>query len=137
MSLISTITLREVARPDSTPYDRPGNPRTWKEKHDEAPRPATDHCSVGRPAASGAEHDTAADRKVKNYLPHMTRPDVESLLTRSDMVIIPVASLEQHGTHLPIGTDYLNGVERAKLVAQRIDVLVAPILLPGQSPYHM
>ena len=75
--------------------------------------------------------------KVRNYLPHMTRPEVEDLLTRSDMVIIPVASLEQHGTHLPIGTDYLNGVERAKRIALRTDVLVAPILLPGQSPYHM
>ncbi len=75
--------------------------------------------------------------KVKNYLPHMTRPEVEDLLTRSDMVIIPLGSLEQHGTHLPIGTDYLNGVERAKLIAQRADVLVAPILMPGQSPYHM
>ena len=76
-------------------------------------------------------------QKVKNYLPHMTRPEVEDLLTRSDLVIIPVASLEQHGLHLPIGTDYLNGVERAKLIAQQIDALVAPILLPGQSPYHM
>jgi creatinine amidohydrolase len=75
--------------------------------------------------------------KVKNFLPHMTRPEVEDLLTRSDMVILPVGSLEQHGTHLPLGTDYLNGVERAKLIAQRVDVLVAPILLPGQSPYHM
>lgn len=75
--------------------------------------------------------------KVRNYLPHMTRPEVQELLSRSDMVIIPVASLEQHGLHLPIGTDYLNGVERAKLIAQQVDVLVAPILLPGQSPYHM
>lgn len=75
--------------------------------------------------------------KVRNYLPHMTRPEVEDLLTRTDMVIFPVGALEQHGTHLPIGTDHLNGVERAKRVAQRIDVLVAPILLPGQSPYHM
>jgi creatinine amidohydrolase len=75
--------------------------------------------------------------KVRNYLPHMTRPEVQELLTRSDMVIMPVASLEQHGLHLPIGTDYLNGVERAKLIAQQVDVLVAPILLPGQSPYHM
>lgn len=75
--------------------------------------------------------------KTRNYLPHMTRPEVEDLLTRTDMVIIPVASLEQHGTHLPIGTDFLNGEERAKLIAQRADVLVAPILLPGQSPYHM
>jgi len=75
--------------------------------------------------------------KVQNYLPHMTSPEVSELLTRTDMVIIPVASLEQHGLHLPIGTDYLNGVERAKLIAQKADVLVAPILLPGQSPYHL
>ena len=75
--------------------------------------------------------------KVRNYLPHMTRPEVQDLLTRSDMVIIPVGALEQHGLHLPIGTDYLNGLERAKLIAQQADVLVAPILMPGQSPYHM
>ena len=75
--------------------------------------------------------------KVRNYLPHMTRPEVQDLLTRSDMVIIPVAALEQHGLHLPIGTDYLNGLELAKLISQQAEVLVAPILFPGQSPYHM
>ncbi len=75
--------------------------------------------------------------KVRNYLPHMTSPEVREFLTRSDMALIPVPSLEQHGNHLPIGTDYLNGVERAKLIAQRADVVVAPILLVGQSPYHM
>ena len=75
--------------------------------------------------------------KVRNFLPHMTVPEVRDLLTRTDMVIIPVTSLEQHGLHLPIGTDYYGGVERAKLIAQRTDVLVAPILFPGQSPYHM
>ena len=86
---------------------------------------------------SGQESHLPPIQKVRNYLPHMTVPEVRDLLTRSDMVIIPVASLEQHGFHLPIGTDYLNGVERAKSIAQRVDVLVAPILLPGQSPYHM
>jgi creatinine amidohydrolase len=75
--------------------------------------------------------------KIKNYLPHMSWPEVQDLRTRTDMVIIPIAALEQHALHLPIGTDYLNGLERAKLVAQQIDVLVAPILLPGNSPYHM
>ena len=77
------------------------------------------------------------EEKTKNYLPHMTWPEVQELLTRSDMVIIPVAALEQHALHLPIGTDFLNGLERAKLVAQKTDVLVAPILMPGNSPYHM
>jgi creatinine amidohydrolase len=77
------------------------------------------------------------EEKVKNYLPHMTWPDVKDLLTRTDMVLIPVPSLEQHGLHAPIGTDFFAGVEQAKLIAQRTDILVAPILLVGQAPYHM
>ncbi len=76
-------------------------------------------------------------QKVKHYLPHMTTLEVEQFLERSDMVIIPIASLEQHADHLPIGTDFINGVERAKLIAQERDILVAPILMAGQSPYHM
>jgi len=78
-----------------------------------------------------------SQQRVKNYLPHMTSPEVAELLTRSDMVIIPVASLEQHGNHLPIGTDFINGVERCKLIAQERDILVSPVLMVGQSPYHM
>jgi len=87
--------------------------------------------------AFGQTNPLWTESKVHNYLPHMTWPEVEAFLERSDMVILPVGSVEQHGLHLPLGTDYLNGVERAKLVAQRADVLVAPILIPGQSPYHM
>lgn len=75
--------------------------------------------------------------KVKNYLPHMTVPEVEAFLERSDMVIIPVGALEQHGPHLPIGTDFINGVERCKLIAQERDILACPVLMAGQSPYHM
>lgn len=77
------------------------------------------------------------EEKVRNYLPHMTSPEVRDLLTRTDMVILPIGSLEQHGLQGPIGTDFLAVVERAKLIAQRTDVLVAPILFPGNSPYHM
>jgi len=77
------------------------------------------------------------EQKITNYLPHMTWPEVQELRTRTDMVIIPIAALEQHALHLPIGTDFLNGLERAKLIAQKTPVLVAPILMPGNSPYHM
>ncbi len=77
------------------------------------------------------------EQKITNYLPHMTWPEVQELRKRTDMVIIPIAALEQHALHLPIGTDFLNGLERAKLIAQKTPVLVAPILLPGNSPYHM
>jgi len=75
--------------------------------------------------------------KTKNYLPHMTWPEVRDLLTRSDVALIPVPALEQHGPQTPIGTDYYAGVERLKLVAQRTDALVVPVLMAGQSPYHM
>ena len=78
-----------------------------------------------------------SEQKVKNYLPHMTTAEVEDLLTRTDLVIIPLGALEQHADHLPIGTDFINGVERCKLIAQERDILVAPILMAGQSPYHM
>ena len=75
--------------------------------------------------------------KTKNYLPHMTWPEVRDLLTRSDVALIPVPAIEQHGPQTPMGTDYYAGVERLKLIAQRTDALVVPVLLAGQSPYHM
>jgi len=77
------------------------------------------------------------EEKTKNFLPHMSWPEVRDLLMRSDIVLIPVPSIEQHGPQTPMGTDYYAGVEEAKLIAQQTDVLVAPVLLAGQSPYHM
>ena len=73
------------------------------------------------------------EEKIKNFLPHMTSPEVRDLLTRTDIALIPVPSIEQHGPQTPTGTDFYAGVEEAKLIAQRTDVLVAPILFPGQS----
>jgi creatinine amidohydrolase len=67
----------------------------------------------------------------------MTSPEVQELLGRTDVVIIPVGALEQHGPHLPAGTDFLSALERAKLIGQKADALVAPVLLPGLSPYHL
>lgn len=93
--------------------------------------------SVSTSFAQGPANPLWHEQKVKNYLPHMTSPEVRDLLTRTDMVILTVASLEQHGLHGPIGTDFLSVVERAKLIAQKTDVLVAPILFPGNSPYHL
>ncbi len=75
--------------------------------------------------------------KVRNYLPDMTWPEVQSLLTRTDMAIIPVPAMEQHGPQGPIGTDFYNGTEEAELIAQRTDALVAPVLMVGNSAYHM
>ena len=66
-------------------------------------------------AAQSQSNPLWRTQKVKNYLPHMTWPEVEDLLSRTDMVIIPVPAIEQHGPQLPIGTDYFIGEELAKL----------------------
>ena len=84
--------------------------------------------TIGSTVTTAQTNPLWSEQKVKNYLPHMTHPEVADLLTRSDMVIIPVGSLEQHALHLPMGTDFLSGVERAKLIAapNRSDPLMHP-----------
>jgi len=53
-------------------------------------------------------------------------------------VIIPVGSIEQHGPHLPVGTDYLLGYPISREVARRLGkTLVAPTIRPGLSEHHM
>lgn len=75
--------------------------------------------------------------KVTNYLPHMSWLEVEALLERTDVALIPVGSIEQHGKHLPLGTDFLAASEACKLIGQRTDVLVAPVLMAGISAHHL
>lgn len=77
------------------------------------------------------------DTKIKNYLPHMTWREVEQALTHTDMVVIPVGSNEQHGPHMVLGTDIFAALETCKLLAQRTDILIAPVVLAGVSEHHM
>lgn len=77
------------------------------------------------------------EKKVKNFMPHMSWAEVEEALKETDMVILPVGSIEQHGKHLPLGTDSYIAVELSKLIAQKADVLVAPSVLAGLSEHHM
>jgi creatinine amidohydrolase len=77
----------------------------------------------------------AQDRKPL-VLQEMTWTDVRDYLKNNDMVIIPLGSTEQHGPHLPLGTDCYESTGMAKMVSARTGVLVAPVLLVGYSVYH-
>jgi len=70
------------------------------------------------------------------FLQEMTWPDVREYLKSSDMVIIPLGSTEQHGPHLPLGTDYYLATGALEKISARTGVVVAPILLVGYSEYH-
>ena len=69
-------------------------------------------------------------------LQEMTWTDVRDYVDKCDMVIIPIASTEQHGPHLPLGTDYYEALGMSKLISAKTGVVVAPVVLAGYSVYH-
>lgn len=69
-------------------------------------------------------------------LQELTWTDIQDYLKTNDMVIIPLGSTEQHGPHLPLGTDYYEALGMSKMISARTGVLVAPVLLSGYSIYH-
>jgi creatinine amidohydrolase len=63
--------------------------------------------------------------------------DINEYLAVKDLVIVPMASLEQHGPHLPLYTDTVTSVEMARRVSEMIAVLHTPPIWMGYSPQHM
>jgi len=71
---------------------------------------------------------------VKKFLiEEMTPQEITDALKEVDTVVVPLGSVEQHGPHLPVGTDILIPVTVAKRVAERAKVLVAPPIYYGNS----
>ena len=75
----------------------------------------------------------------KRNLFEMTRPEVEQAIADGiDTVIITVGSTEQHGLHLPLGTDAIWGEALGDRVADALgNALLAPGLRIGCSEHHM
>lgn len=74
-------------------------------------------------------------KKVK--LMEMTWEEVKDLLNKTDIVLIPIGSLEQHGPHLPLATDTILAYEVAKKVAEKLKAALAPAIPFGISAEHI
>jgi creatinine amidohydrolase len=70
-------------------------------------------------------------------LEYMSWMDCRESLHETDLVIVPIGSVEQHGPHLPLGTDWLNIEYAAVEAAKRCTVVVAPTIKTGISDNHM
>lgn len=69
----------------------------------------------------------------------MAWPEVESALEAGTRTaIVAVGSIEQHGPHLPLNMDTLDGDELSRRIAAELgDALAAPTIRPGCSGHHM
>ena len=56
---------------------------------------------------------------------------------RDILVVCPLGSTEQHGPHLPVGTDALIISAIACALEERTKILLAPTLQLGHSPHHL
>ena len=63
--------------------------------------------------------------------------NAEKQFKTSKTVIIPLGSVEQHGPHLPLGTDWIIAQELAKRASNGTEALVLPVLPFGYAEYHM
>jgi creatinine amidohydrolase len=69
-------------------------------------------------------------------LERLTGPDVQALLQRVPVAVLPFGSIEQHGPHLPNGTDSMASELIARGLAERLGALYAPVCSYGITPLH-
>jgi creatinine amidohydrolase len=71
-----------------------------------------------------------------HLLANMTQPDAQEALGRGTAILV-TGSVEQHGSHLPLGTDAFAALTIALRVAERLDAPVLPLSPVGVAPYHL
>jgi creatinine amidohydrolase len=70
-------------------------------------------------------------------LQHQTWQDVETYLTRSNGIILPIGSTEQHGPNGLIGTDAICAEYVARGVGETAGAMVGPTIGVGIAVHHM
>jgi creatinine amidohydrolase len=70
------------------------------------------------------------------YLGDMAWPDLGEYLDEESLALVPLGSTEQHGPHLPEGTDHLIAEGLAREGAERTGYLCTPTINIGVSPHH-
>ena len=73
------------------------------------------------------------------WVQELTRPAFEDWLDHepAPVVIIGIGAIEQHGLHLPLGTDSLGVTEFIHEVASKTNSVCVHPCWPGYSPHHM
>ena len=73
---------------------------------------------------------------MKRSIADLTSPETAERIAASKTAIIPFGSIEQHGPHLPNGTDTFAAEVIADAVAEAMDAIVVPFGPYGVTPIH-
>jgi len=78
---------------------------------------------------------------ANRYLPYLTSPEIAALPKDKAAVVLSVASVEQHGPHLPVITDTRTAweisIRAARTASATMPVLVLPGMWTGMSEHHL
>ncbi|HLS34151.1 MAG TPA: creatininase family protein [Brevibacterium sp.] len=66
-------------------------------------------------------------------LAEMTRDEITERLATRPVALLPIGATEQHGHHLPLGTDNYLAEDYARRIAERVDGIVLPTVPFGYS----
>lgn len=68
-------------------------------------------------------------------LQHMTWPQVQKYFSENSTVMIGVGSCENHGKHMPLGTDALVPEKLLSLIEKKVNILCTPVIPFGSCEY--
>lgn len=83
------------------------------------------------PSREQREQGSVAPARASYAIDQLPWPDVEEILDSEPRLILPVGALEQHGTHLPVGSNIVIARWVAREVSERTGILRAPTLSYG------
>jgi creatinine amidohydrolase len=75
----------------------------------------------------------SADKTKSDFIADLSWPVYEKRLAAGAIVLVPVGANEQHGYHLPLGTDTAEVRAACLEAAKHLDVLIAPIIPFGYA----
>lgn len=91
---------------------------------------------MGETDHGAGRYDDVPGFDRENDFTALTRYEVADRLEERGLVVLPTGSVEQHGGHLPVGTDTYAVRDIARRVAARLDGLYVPFSAFGVTPFH-
>lgn len=72
----------------------------------------------------------------RHRIDDLCSPDVREVIAATPIAVVPLGSIEQHGPHLPCGTDTFAAELVGEAIADELDALFVPFGPYGVTPIH-